>query len=91
MRYCVIVSNAVPNVKAIAYVSYFAITSEKGNTIMYLMANGMFKKKITLDRHGLRLMPENCQHLDPPNFSLQTNFKGQRHKISVECCHMHTA
>ncbi len=27
-----------------------------------------------LDRHGPRLMPYNCQHLDPPKFSLPTNY-----------------
>jgi hypothetical protein len=39
------------------------------------MANGMFKIKIDINRHGPRLMPSNCKHLDPPYFSLQTTFK----------------
>jgi hypothetical protein len=38
------------------------------------MANGMFKMKIDIDRHSPRLMPNNCQHLDPPYFSLPTTF-----------------
>ncbi len=35
----------------------------------------MFKMKITLDRHGPRLMDNNYQHLDPPNFSLPSTFE----------------
>jgi hypothetical protein len=33
----------------------------------------MFKKKLDKDRHGPRLMPNNCQHLDQPYF-LVTNY-----------------
>jgi hypothetical protein len=40
-----------------------------------LMENGVFKKKIVIDRHGPRLMPNNYQHLDTPNFSLPNTFK----------------
>jgi hypothetical protein len=39
------------------------------------MAIGMFKKKMDIDRQGPRLMPNNCQSLDPPYFSLPTTFK----------------
>ncbi len=39
------------------------------------MANGMFKMKMDIDRHGPRLMPNNCQHLDPPYFSFQLPLK----------------
>jgi hypothetical protein len=34
------------------------------------MANGMFKMKMDIDRHGPRLMPNNCQNLDPPRYQL---------------------
>jgi hypothetical protein len=43
--------------------------------ICFSMANGMFKIKMDIDRHGPRLMPSNCKHLDPPYFSLPTTFK----------------
>jgi hypothetical protein len=32
-------------------------------------------KKIDIDSHGPGLMPNNCQILDPPYFSLPTTFK----------------
>jgi hypothetical protein len=35
----------------------------------------VFKIKRDNDRHGPRLMPNNCQYLDPPYFSLPTTFK----------------
>ncbi len=41
--------------------------------IRFRNANGMFKK-MDIDRHGPRLMPNNCQILDPPYFSLPTTF-----------------
>ncbi len=38
------------------------------------MANGMFKMKKDIDRHGPRLMSNNnCQHRDPAFFSLPTS------------------
>jgi hypothetical protein len=43
--------------------------------ICFPMANGMFKMKMDIDCHGPRLMLNNCQHLDPPYFSLPTTFK----------------
>ncbi len=39
------------------------------------MANGTFKIKKDIDRHGPRLMPSNCKNLDPPYLSLPTTFK----------------
>ncbi len=39
------------------------------------MANCTFKMKMDIDRHSPRLMPNNCQHLDPPHFSLPTTVK----------------
>ncbi len=33
-----------------------------------------------IDRHGPRLMPNNCKNLDPPNFSLPTAFKGKNQR-----------
>jgi hypothetical protein len=41
----------------------------------FRMANGMLKKQMNIDRHSPRLMPNNCQHFYPPNFSLPTTFK----------------
>ncbi len=47
---------------------------EKGHENMFL--NGKrHVKKMDIDRHGPRLMPNNCQILDPPYFLLSTNFK----------------
>jgi hypothetical protein len=43
--------------------------------IGFSMANGTFKMKIDIDRHGPRSMPSNCKNLNPPNFSLPTTFK----------------
>ncbi len=42
------------------------------------MANNLFKKKMDIYRHGIKLMPNNnnCKILDPPQFSLPTTFKG---------------
>ncbi len=34
--------------------------------------------KMDIDRHGPRLMPNNCHHLDPPYFSLPTTFKERK-------------
>jgi hypothetical protein len=39
------------------------------------MANGTFKMKMDIYRHGPRLMPNNCKNLNPPFFSLPTTFK----------------
>jgi hypothetical protein len=39
------------------------------------VANGTFKMKMNIDRHGPRLMPNNCKNLNPPYFSLPTAFK----------------
>jgi hypothetical protein len=39
------------------------------------MANGMFSKNMDIDRHGPRLMPNNCHIVDPHYFSLPTTFK----------------
>jgi hypothetical protein len=52
---------------------HFAGESGKGNT--FLMANGTFKMKMDIDRHGPRLMPSNCKNLNPPYFSLPSTFK----------------
>jgi hypothetical protein len=35
----------------------------------------MFKKKMDIDRHGPRPMPNSCKNLNPPNFSLPSTFK----------------
>jgi hypothetical protein len=41
----------------------------------FSMANGMLKMKMDIDRHGPRLMPNNCQYLGPPYFSLPTTLR----------------
>jgi hypothetical protein len=49
---------------------------DRAETEIYiLIANGKFNKKINIDRHALRLLPNTRQHLDPPYFSLPTTFK----------------
>jgi hypothetical protein len=60
------------------------ISSEK--KINILMANDMYKMKITLHRHGPRLMPNSCNILilDPPNFSLPITFKLLM--LHITCC-----
>ncbi len=40
--------------------------------------------KIDIDRHGPGLIPNNCQHLDPPYFSLLTTFK-ETVELDVGC------
>jgi hypothetical protein len=44
--------------------------------IRFALADGMFRMKMDIDRHGPRLMPNNCKNLNPPHFSLPTTFKG---------------
>ncbi len=39
------------------------------------MANGTFKMRMDVHRHGPRLMPNNCKNLNPPFFSLPSTFK----------------
>ncbi len=51
---------------------HFAGESGKGNT--FSMANGLFKIKMDIDRHGPRRMPDNCKNLNPPYFSLPSTF-----------------
>ena len=43
--------------------------------IRFSMANGTLKMKMDIDRHCPRLMPNNCQNLYPPYFSLPSTFK----------------
>jgi hypothetical protein len=47
---------------------------ESGKEIRFSMANGTFKMKMDIDRHGPRSMPNNCKNFNPPNFSLPTTF-----------------
>jgi hypothetical protein len=50
----------------------------QGTEMRFSMENGMFKMKIDIDHHGPRLMPNNCQQLDPPYVSLPTTFNEMR-------------
>ncbi len=43
--------------------------------ICFSMANGTFKMKTDIDRHGPRPMPNSCKNLNTPNFSLPSTFK----------------
>jgi hypothetical protein len=52
------------------------ILLEKAETeIRFALANGIFKMKMDIDRHGPRPMPNSCKNLNPPNFLLPTIFK----------------
>jgi hypothetical protein len=42
--------------------------------IRFALANGIFKMKMDIDRHGPTPMPNSCKNLNPP---LPTTFKGQ--------------
>ena len=46
------------------------------------MANGTFRMKIDIDRHGPRLMPKNCKNLNPPYFSLPSTFNICKTEVS---------
>jgi hypothetical protein len=39
-----------------------------------LMADGKFKFKIDINRHGPRLIHDTSPHLDPPYYSLPKNY-----------------
>ncbi len=53
----------------------FILLEKAENEIRFSMVNGMFKTKLDIDRHGPRLMPNNCKNLNPPYFSLPSTFK----------------
>ncbi len=52
----------------------FILLERAEKEICFSMANGMFKTQIDMDRHGPRLIPNNCKNLYPPYFSLPTTF-----------------
>jgi hypothetical protein len=56
------------------YATKIHFAGESGNRIHFSMANGTFKMKMDIDRHGPRLMPNNCKNLNPPYFSLPITF-----------------
>jgi hypothetical protein len=53
----------------------FILLERAEKEIHFSMANGKFKMKMDIDRHGPRLMPNNCKDLNPPYFSLPSTFK----------------
>jgi hypothetical protein len=55
----------------------FILLEQVETEIGFSMANGTFKMKMDIDRHGPRLMPNNCKNLNPPFFSLPTTFKAE--------------
>ncbi len=55
----------------------FILLERAEKEIGFSMANGMFKIKMDIDRHGPRRMPDNCKNLNPPYFSLPSTFNGK--------------
>jgi hypothetical protein len=53
----------------------FILLDRAEKEIRFSVANGTFKMKMDIDRHGPRLMPNNCTNLNPPYFSLPSTFK----------------
>ncbi len=58
----------------------FILLERAEKEIRFSIANGMFKTKMDIDRHGPRLMTNNCKNLNPPYFSLASTFKEQQSK-----------
>ncbi len=52
----------------------FILLERAEKEIRFSMANSTFKMKMDIDRHGPRLMPNNCTNLNPPYFSLPSTF-----------------
>jgi hypothetical protein len=48
----------------------FILLKRAEKEIRFSKANGIFKLKMDIDRHGPRLMPNNYKNLNPPYFSL---------------------
>ncbi len=53
----------------------FILLERPETEIRFSMAKGMFKMKMDINRHGPRLMPNNCKNLNPPYFLLPTTVK----------------
>ncbi len=53
----------------------FNLLERAEKEICFSLANGTFKMKMDIDRHGPRPMPNRCKNLNPPNFSLLSTFK----------------
>ncbi len=53
----------------------FNLLERAEKEICFSMANGTFKMKMDIDRHGPRPMRNSCKNLNPPNFSLPSTFK----------------
>ncbi len=53
----------------------FILLERAEKEIRFSIVNSMFKPKMDIDRHGPRLMPNNCKNLNPPYFSLPSTFK----------------
>jgi hypothetical protein len=61
----------------------FILQERAEKEIRFSMANGTFKLKMDIDRHGPRLMPKNCKNLNPPYFSLPSTFNDPSTPCSV--------
>jgi hypothetical protein len=72
-----IVDNLNAAINMHLFIFYLFILLERAEKdIRFSMVNGTFKTKMDIDRHGPRLMPNNCKNLNPPYFSLPSTFKG---------------
>jgi hypothetical protein len=56
------------------YNRLFILLESAETEIRFSMAKSMFKMKMDIDRHGPRLTPNICKHLNPTYFSLPTTF-----------------
>jgi hypothetical protein len=59
----------------------FILLERAEKEVRFSMANGTFKMKIDINRHGPRIMPNYCKNLNPPYFSLPSTFKYHDEKL----------
>ncbi len=62
----------------------FILLERAEKEIRFSMANGTFKTKMHIDRHGPILMPNNCKNLNPPYFSLPSTFKVTKQLLQLK-------
>jgi hypothetical protein len=61
----------------------FILLERAEKEIRFSMANGMFKIKMDIDRHGTRRIADNCKNLNPPYFSLPSTFKADKSRTDL--------
>ncbi len=64
----------------------FILLERAEKEICFSIANGMFKLKMDIDRHGPRLMTNNYKNLNPPYFSLPSTFKRLSEEGAQKIC-----